>query len=117
MVLKNNSGVADSLIKAESSVAEINEIHENIIDPDDGKMMMRKIKSITVPANGTVALEPKGMHIMLIKLKEPLTLGESFPLTLTFEKAGVQNVDVKIIQPGGVPEGTVKIAPDEMHES
>jgi periplasmic copper chaperone A len=36
------------------------------------------------------------MHIMLIGLKKPLTAGQSFPLTLTFAKAGTRTVEVAV---------------------
>jgi copper(I)-binding protein len=49
-----------------------------------------------------------GMHLMLIGLKAPLKEGDSFPMTLQFERAGT--VEVKVIvdrpKPGGAaPEG------------
>jgi len=100
MTLTNKGGEDDTLTGASSDVAEINEIHENIIDPDDGKMMMRKVSGITVPANGSVVLKPHGYHVMLIKLKEGLKEGGEFPLTLTFEKAGTMVVETKIVAPG-----------------
>ena len=45
-------------------------------------------------------LEPGKMHLMLIGLKAPLKVGESFPVTLTFEKAGAINVTVSVEKPG-----------------
>ncbi len=100
MVINNISDYDDTLTSAESNVAEITEIHENMIDPDDGKMMMRKIKTLPLPASDDVTLEPKGYHIMFIKLKDPLTMGANFPLTLNFEKSKSQIIDVQIIAPG-----------------
>jgi periplasmic copper chaperone A len=55
---------------------------------DNGIMKMRPSKSIDVKANGKATLAPGGMHFMLIDLKHHLKDGRSFPLTLTFEKAG-----------------------------
>ena len=37
---------------------------------------------------------------MLIDLKEPLKQGETFPLTLTFAKAGTVTVQVPVKSPG-----------------
>lgn len=105
MVIQNNTNADDTLIAAKSDVAAITEIHQNLIDPDDGMMMMRKIKSLAIPAAGQALLEPKGYHIMVIKLKEPLTLGQTFALSLTFEKAGVIDFNVPIIQAGTKPTG------------
>jgi copper(I)-binding protein len=103
MVIKNTAAIDDNLVDAKSKLAEITEIHENSIDPDDNTMMMRKIANIMIPANGEAVLEPTGKHIMLLKLKEPLTLGATTPITLMFEKAGEIIVDVEIIQPGSKP--------------
>ena len=84
----------------EAIVACFSEIHQNIIDPDDGMMMMRKIQNLPINAQESTLLEPKGYHIMFLQLKESLTMGASFPLTLTFEKTGTQTVNVEIIAPG-----------------
>ena len=43
-----------------------------------------------------MALKPGSYHVMLIGLKKPLTAGETFPLTLTFEKAGNISVTVPV---------------------
>lgn len=104
MTLKNAAGADDSLTGASSDVAEITEIHENMIDNDNGRMMMRKIDTITVPANGEAVLEPAGKHLMLLKLKQSLKEGGHFNVTLTFEKAGALVVPVKIIPAGQAGE-------------
>lgn len=103
MTIKN-TGENDTLIKAESKVAEITEIHQNIIDPDDGKMMMRKTRTLGLPANTDTILNPTGYHIMLIKLKEPLTIGIDVPLTLTFENMGSIDIKAEVIPPGTTPQ-------------
>lgn len=107
MTIKNSGSDEDSLVSVQSDVAEINEIHENFIDPDDGHMMMRKINAIVVPSYDQVMLDPAGKHIMLIKLKNGLTEGHRFSVALTFEKAGVVSVPVDVVAPGvrQAPEG------------
>jgi len=97
MTLKNTSGTADSLISASSPVAAKTELHTHI--KDGAIMRMREVPSIEVPANGTVALQPGGLHVMLIDLKAPLKQGEVVPLTLTFAKAGTMTVDVPVKSP------------------
>jgi copper(I)-binding protein len=59
-------------------------------------MTMREVEGIDVPADGTVTLEPGGYHVMLMDLAAPLTAGETFDLTLTFEEAGEQVVTVEV---------------------
>jgi copper(I)-binding protein/uncharacterized protein YcnI len=100
MLLKNAGGSADKLVKAASPVAETVELHTHVKDGD--AMRMRPVESIPVPAKGQTALEPGGYHVMLIGLKQPLKEGDSFPLTLTFEKAGSVTVAVPV-QKAGAP--------------
>jgi copper(I)-binding protein/uncharacterized protein YcnI len=100
LTLKNGGGMADKLLKAASPVAESVELHTHIKDGD--AMRMRAVENIPVPANGQTALEPGGYHIMLIGLKQALKEGTSFPLTLTFEKAGSVTVTVPV-QKAGAP--------------
>ena len=105
MVVKNSGATDDALVGAKSPVAARAELHTHIQDGD--VMRMRQVSSIDVPAGGTVSLQPGGLHIMLIDLKEPLRPGETFPLTLTFAKAGTVAVYVPVKSPaemGSMPE-------------
>ncbi|MCW0235990.1 MAG: DUF1775 domain-containing protein [Ferrovibrio sp.] len=103
LTLKNAGGTADKLVKASSPVADNVELHTHIKDGD--AMRMRAVDNIPVPANGQTALEPGGYHVMLIGLKQALKEGQSFPLTLTFEKAGTVTLQVPVQKAGspGMP--------------
>ena len=103
LTLKNDTDQEDSLIGVKSDLAEITEIHENLIDPDDGKMMMRRIREITIPANSSVDLTPTGYHIMLIKLKQPLKQGDQHSVTLEYKNKGTVEVDFIVTAPGKKP--------------
>ena len=92
--LDNRGGVADRLISAATPVAGTVALHEHAMD--GGVMMMREVKAIDLAPEASVTLAPNGLHIMLIGLKEPLVKGRTFPLTLTFEKAGTLTVEVAI---------------------
>jgi len=63
-------------------------------------MKMRPLAGLDVPAGQPVTLKPSGDHIMLMGLNGPLREGQSFPLTLTFEKAGTRDVTVAVEKPG-----------------
>lgn len=104
MKIYNKGSEDDKLIKVKSKIAKINELHENLIDPDDGKMMMRKVKGIDVPAKGYADLHPQGHHVMFIKMKQPLVLGTTVEIILVFEKSGTYKVNVPVVQPGVIPE-------------
>lgn len=104
MIIHNKGSEDDKLLEAKSNVAEITEIHENMIDPDDGTMMMRKIKALDIPANGQVELQPKGYHVMFIKMTEPLAVDGTVDVTLIFEKAGAVKTTAKVVAPGLIPK-------------
>jgi copper(I)-binding protein len=53
--------------------------------------------SVDVPAGGTVNFAPGGRHLLLTGLKAPLREGDSFLLTLRFDKGGSQTAVVKIL--------------------
>ena len=94
MVLTNEGSVADRLISASSDVAETVELHTHMMD--DGVMRMRQVEAIDVDPGTPSVLEPGGLHVMLIGLKQQLVAGESFPMTLTFEQAGEVTVEVAV---------------------
>lgn len=95
MTIDNKSGTADKLTGASSDVADKVQIHQMAVE--NGIMKMRELPDgLPVPANGSVVLKPGSYHVMLIGLKKPLTVGESFPLTLTFAKAGTISVTVPV---------------------
>ena len=87
MQIVNNSAVDDTLYKVETKIAEINEIHETYFKDD--KMGMRKIEYLVIPANGTVELKPRSLHLMLINLQKDLTDGTSVDLSLFFKSGKI----------------------------
>ncbi len=94
MVIDNTGGEADRVLSASAPVSPITELHTHI---KDGEVMrMRQVPEIEVPADGTVMLQPGGLHVMFMQLPEPLKEGDTFPVTLTFEKAGDVVVDVTV---------------------
>ena len=42
----------------------------------------------------TLQLKPGGYHVMLSELRQPLKVGDRFPMTLTFQNAGAVEVSV-----------------------
>ena len=86
LTVRNDGDADDRLIGISSEVADRAELHES--DMQDGVMRMRAVEAVEVPAGGQAALEPGGLHVMLIGLKAPLEEGGSFALTLVFENAG-----------------------------
>jgi hypothetical protein len=99
-------------VSVSADVAAEAELHETVaIDGDTmsteaamgdtmagemGAMTMQPVAAIDLPGGTAIALVPGGLHIMLLDLAEPLVSGETFELTLTFERAAAQTVDVEV---------------------
>ena len=92
------SPTADRLVSASSPVAKKAELHT--MSMQGMVMKMRPIAGLDVPPGQSVTLKPGGENIMLMGLNQPLHEGQSFPLTLDFEKAGPRTVTVAVEKAG-----------------
>ena len=81
---------ATRLVRVESPVAGVSEVHEMKMEGD--VMKMRALPGLDLPAGKAVELKPGGYHVMLMDLKAPLAKGASVSLTLVFQDAkGVES--------------------------
>lgn len=102
--LRHMSPEPDRLTGASSPVAEKAEIH--VIEKGFNEetqaetSAMKKMETLDIPTMSALYFEPSGRHIMLLGLTRQLVEGETFPLTLTFEKAGTITIDVLIVKSG-----------------
>src|ERR1700722_10546176 len=96
------SPIDDRLIRLASPVAGKAELHTHL--EENGVMRMREVEGgLAVPAGQEVELKPGGLlHVMLIELNQKLKAGDSFPLTLIFQKAGSRDVTVKVERLGAM---------------
>jgi copper(I)-binding protein len=97
MQIKNAGTEADKLVSATAEVCGTVELHESFV-MDDGVMGMRPVAGgmIEIPAGGTVELKVGGLHVMCLDKTTEFALGDTYPLTLVFEKAGEMTVEVAI---------------------
>ena len=79
-----------------SPVAGVAEVHEMKMDGD--VMKMRAVPVLELPAGSTVELKPGGYHLMLMDLKQSLTVGSTVPVTLVFRdvKGAERRVELKL---------------------
>lgn len=100
-------GATDTLIAAKTPVADKAELHQHIMQGDVAKM--RPVDAVPLSADHPVVFQPGGYHIMIMGVKNPpLREGTTFPLTLTFEKAGDVTVTVNVSKMGsGMSHGTM----------
>jgi copper(I)-binding protein len=102
-----DTGSPDRLVEVSTPVAAKAELHETI--HEGNVMKMRPVAGLAISAGSPVSLAPGGYHIMLTELKQPLTGGESFPLSLRFEKAGTIETTVTV-RPVGAGAATTGAA-------
>jgi copper(I)-binding protein len=92
LTIHNAGEMADELIGVQTPIASRAEIHQSQMT--DGIMKMTSMPALKIAAGKTVTLGPSGYHIMMTGLKEPLSEGARFPLSLIF-KSG-QSVDITV---------------------
>ena len=92
--VRNDGDGDDRLLAVSTPAAGKADLHSMAMDGN--VMKMRGVDAVPVAAHGTAELKPGGLHVMLMELKAPLKQGESFPLTLKFEKAGDVLVNVAV---------------------
>lgn len=93
-VIVNGGDQPDALIGAASEVAERVELHETKMEGEVAKM--QPVPRVEIPARGQVEFKPRGLHVMLIGLKRELKVGDTFTLTLRFERSGEIPVTVSV---------------------
>jgi copper(I)-binding protein len=92
------TGAADTLSAVTTPVAATAGLHQSI--DDHGVMKMRPVASLPIEPGKPVTLAPGGYHIMLTGLKQPLKEGDSFPVTLSFAKAGQVTATATVARAG-----------------
>jgi copper(I)-binding protein len=94
MAVANHGAADDDLTGLSTPVAEKAEMHRTVNQA--GVMRMDAIPDLPIKAHGEATFSPEGLHVMLSGLKQPLKLGDTFPLTLDFAKAGPITVSVSV---------------------
>ena len=107
MTIVNAGKTDDRLVSATSPVAAEVQIHD--MKMEDGVMRMRQLADgLAVPAGARVELKPRSLHLMFMQLKAPLAAGQSFPVTLKFEKAGAVTTQVRVEAMGAAAPAPAK---------
>ena len=98
LIIENRSALPIELVEVETGAAERTEIH--VMEHREGKMTMRRADGVPVPADGEVALQPGGTHLMLIRLRRELKAGDDVTLVLRFADGTLKRV-VAPVRKGG----------------
>jgi len=96
MTLTNGSANPVVLKGAESPAAKVVELHTHTMS--DGMMRMRQVEKIDLPAGETVKLQPGGLHVMMIGLKDKLVPGEAIDMSLVFDDGSKLPIKVPVVK-------------------
>lgn len=94
MVLKNAGDKDIKVTKAANPVSKLTELHNHV--NEGGVMKMRQVPTIEVKAKSETPLQPSGLHVMMIDLKEALKEGQIVPITLTLDDGSEKKVDAVV---------------------
>jgi len=97
LTLVNGGAEADRLTGISTPVATAG-MHVMVME--GSVMQMRAVDALDVKPGDSIEFKPGGLHIMLTKLKEALRQGDQFPIALAFQKAGIIDVEVKVLPLG-----------------
>jgi copper(I)-binding protein len=96
LVIHNGNATDDALVGASSPSVVAVELHQTTASTD-GTVAMGPVAEIPIPANGEVALEPGGYHLLLVDPAARFVPGEEVELTLTFAEAAPQTASVPVL--------------------
>ncbi|MET9860816.1 copper chaperone PCu(A)C [Streptomyces smyrnaeus] len=90
LTVRNGSDQADKLTSVSSDIAGKVEMHKTV------EQQMQQVKSLRVPAHGTLRLERGGNHLMLMELERKPTKGQTVTFVLHFERSGAVTVKAPV---------------------
>ena len=80
--MKNGGGAPVELVAAQSTGCGMLMLHRSVLS--SGTSRMEDVKSVSVPAGGTVSFAPGGYHLMCMDPGAAMTPGKSVLVTLMF---------------------------------
>jgi len=95
-MLMNHSDVPIEITALSSPVAKTVELHDHV--SEGGKVKMRRVEKIVIPAQGTLNMKPGGLHLMLIGLTQPLKDDSTITIDITAKGSAVQKVSFTVSQ-------------------
>ena len=93
MTLRNTGDAPVAVTGLRTDLAMMPMIHASTTDAQ-GVTRMTHMEQVEIAAGETVALEPGGLHVMLMDLQRPMVEGESFTLSLIL--AGGEEIAVEV---------------------
>lgn len=97
--LSNDSDSAATLTGASSPACGSAMLHQSVRENGTDKMVM--VKSVDVPAHGTLSFAPAGYHVMCMAPTEAMKIGAKVPFTLTFGDGSSLTAEFPVKGPAG----------------
>ena len=101
-VLVNHGAVPVALVGGVTPAATMckpmTTVKQDTGSPSGPVFTMEPVDALSVPAHGTLKLEPGGDHLMVMGLAAPLRLGTELELTLRFDGAAPLTVTVPVLE-------------------
>jgi hypothetical protein len=94
MHLKNLTDTPIIFLGGDSPDFDTVELHQTIVE--NGLAKMSPVENLTVAPQKTLALEPGGLHIMLIGKHHALQAGDKVTLTLHFDQDRKQTLSLEV---------------------
>jgi copper(I)-binding protein len=94
MTLRNTGSRDIAIVEARSDIAHAVELHTH--RKEGGMMRMRRIMQIDIKAGTETVLQPGGLHIMFIGLKQGLPAGSMLALEIVFSDGSSQKLEVPV---------------------
>lgn len=100
LTIANGTSRDETLLGASIPGCTTIELHEMTME--DGVMRMNQVEGgvITISAGETVEFKQGGLHVMCIGKTGGIEVGDTVPVTLSFENAGTMTFDAAVISPG-----------------
>ena len=96
MTLQNNGAEPVVVTGLRTNLAMMPMIHASTTDAQ-GVTRMSHMEEVEIKAGEAVALEPGGLHVMLMDLQHPMVEGESYALSVIFADGTEATVEVPIL--------------------
>ena len=91
--VRNGTGRDDALVGVDTGAADATDLHET--REEGGRVTMRSLERVAVPAGEVVVFAPLGRHVMLVDVA-PLREGDTVEVTLRFAEAPPVTVTVPV---------------------
>lgn len=94
-IIENKGSKIDTLISAQSKVAEEVEVHESF-KSDHDRMGMRPAGKIAIKPRSKFEFKPGGFHVMLLGILKDLKIGDKIEVVLILKSAGKIKVKAEV---------------------